>query len=122
MKNVSSNDVEPKDKTKDRRTILKSIVAGSAVVSGNKVIPEQWSKPLTDSVILPSHAQTTGDWNQGDYGTSIQDGYLNTENPSDPNAPIPDDAPTGDYTFGDNNGDYNDPGFDPDDGGATDGL
>ena len=45
--------------TKTRRELLRSLVAGSAVVGGNKLLPETWSKPLTDSILLPSHALTT---------------------------------------------------------------
>ena len=44
---------------KDRRALLKGLVLGSAVVSGSKALPEQWSKPLTNAVVLPSHATTT---------------------------------------------------------------
>ena len=58
---------------KDRRALLKGIVAGSAVVGGSKALPEQWSKPLTDSVVLPSHAQTTVDY--GDARIFLGDGY-----------------------------------------------
>ena len=50
--------------TKDRRALLKGIVAGSAVVGGTKALPQEWSKPLTDSVLLPGHAATT--YTEGD--------------------------------------------------------
>ena len=43
---------------KDRRALLKGIAAGSAVVGGAKALPERWSKPLTDSVVIPSHAMS----------------------------------------------------------------
>lgn len=53
---------------KDRRTLLKGLVAGSAVVTGSKALPETWTKPMTDAVILPGHASTTSDFAGGDYG------------------------------------------------------
>ncbi len=61
---------------KDRRSLLKGLVAGSAVVvGGNKALPEQWSKPLTNAVLLPAHAATTGDFEQGDKYSAGGDGY-----------------------------------------------
>ena len=63
--------------TTDRRVLLKSIVAGSAAVTAGKTLSETWAKPLTDVVILPSHARTTqaNDISYGDAGGS-GDGYL----------------------------------------------
>jgi len=60
---------------KDRRSLLKGLVAGSALITGSKALPERWAKPLTNAVILPSHAQTTGDFNYGDF--EYNDGYSN---------------------------------------------
>ena len=64
---------------KDRRALLKGIAAGSAVVGGAKALPERWSKPLTDSVVIPSHAitsRTVGDttYSYGDYRKEGYDG------------------------------------------------
>jgi len=42
-----------------RRKLLKSIAAGSGAVVAGKTLPESWSKPVIDSVVLPSHATTT---------------------------------------------------------------
>ncbi len=42
-----------------RRKLLKSIAAGSGAVVAGKSLPESWSKPVIDSVILPVHATTT---------------------------------------------------------------
>jgi hypothetical protein len=44
---------------KSRRKLLKSIAAGSGAVIAGKSLPESWSKPVVDSVILPAHAQTS---------------------------------------------------------------
>ena len=40
-----------------RRRVLKTIVAGSAVVTGMAL--GKWSRPVVDTVILPAHAQAT---------------------------------------------------------------
>lgn len=42
-----------------RRKLLKSIAAGSGAVITGKSLPENWTKPVVDSVILPSHAETS---------------------------------------------------------------
>lgn len=42
-----------------RRKLLKSIAAGSGAIVAGKSLPESWSRPLVDSVILPAHAQTS---------------------------------------------------------------
>ncbi|MCK5359783.1 MAG: hypothetical protein KAJ95_04110, partial [Gammaproteobacteria bacterium] len=39
--------------------LLKSIAAGSGAIAAGKSLPESWSKPVVDSVILPAHAQTS---------------------------------------------------------------
>ena len=42
-----------------RRRLLKSLVAGSTVITGSQVIPDKWITPLTQSVLLPAHAQAS---------------------------------------------------------------
>ena len=42
-----------------RRKILKSIAAGSGAIVAGKSLPESWSRPVVDSVMLPAHAQTS---------------------------------------------------------------
>jgi len=44
---------------KSRRKILKSIAAGSGAVITGKALPESWSRPVVDGVLLPAHAQTS---------------------------------------------------------------
>ena len=46
--------------SESRRKLLKSIAAGSGVIVAGKSLPESWSRPVVDSVILPTHAQTSG--------------------------------------------------------------
>ena len=43
----------------NRRKLLKSMAAGSGAVIAGKSLPESWSKPVVDSVMLPAHAQTS---------------------------------------------------------------
>ncbi|HHD63392.1 MAG TPA: twin-arginine translocation signal domain-containing protein [Desulfobulbaceae bacterium] len=42
-----------------RRKTLKKIAAGGAV-AGILALSGKWSKPVVDSIILPAHAQATG--------------------------------------------------------------
>ena len=44
---------------KSRRKLLKSIAAGSGAIVAGKSLPESWSRPVVDSVMLPAHAQTS---------------------------------------------------------------
>ena len=44
---------------KSRRKLLKSIAAGSGAVIAGKSLPESWSRPVVDSVLLPAHALTS---------------------------------------------------------------
>jgi hypothetical protein len=47
------------NKNESRRKLLKSIAAGSGAIVAGKSLPESWSKPVVDSVMLPAHAQTS---------------------------------------------------------------
>lgn len=42
-----------------RRKLIKSIAAGSGAIVAGKNLPESWTKPVVDSVMLPAHAQTS---------------------------------------------------------------
>jgi hypothetical protein len=44
-----------------KRKLLKSIAAGGGAVVAGKSLPESWSAPVIDSVMLPAHASTTQD-------------------------------------------------------------
>ena len=50
---------EDKDVQARRKAVAKIMAAG-AVVAGSKLMPAQWTRPVTDAVILPAHAQATG--------------------------------------------------------------
>lgn len=43
----------------ERRKILKSLTAGSGALALGKSLPDSWTRPVVDSVVLPSHAQTS---------------------------------------------------------------
>lgn len=45
--------------SENRRKLLKSIAAGSGAIIAGKSLPENWTKPAVDSVLLPAHAQTS---------------------------------------------------------------
>jgi hypothetical protein len=49
-----------KNSSEGRRKLLKSIAAGSGAVIAGKNLPENWMRPVVDSVVLPAHAQATG--------------------------------------------------------------
>lgn len=39
---------------------MKALVGSGSVLATGKMLPEQWTRPVVDSVILPVHAQATG--------------------------------------------------------------
>lgn len=49
----------PRKRARARRLVLKSIVAGGTVTTAARTLPEQWTRPVTDSVVMPAHAQTS---------------------------------------------------------------
>ncbi|MGB5706480.1 MAG: hypothetical protein WBM41_06580 [Arenicellales bacterium] len=50
-----------KDSTRNlaRRKILRTLVVGGGALTAAKVTPEQWTKPVVEAVVLPSHATTS---------------------------------------------------------------
>lgn len=48
-----------KKSNESRRKLLKSVAAGSGAIVAGKSLPESWSRPVVDSVMLPAHAQTS---------------------------------------------------------------
>lgn len=42
-----------------RRSVLKKMLVGTGVASGAAALPEKWTKPFIEAVILPTHAQTS---------------------------------------------------------------
>ena len=44
-----------------RRSVLKKMVVGGGVAATAKMMPDEWQKPVVESVILPAHAGTSPD-------------------------------------------------------------
>jgi hypothetical protein len=44
---------------RSRRTALKTIFAAGGAAVAAKSLPERWSKPIVEAVVLPAHAQAT---------------------------------------------------------------
>ncbi len=60
MKNEDKDTQPIVDKTSaGRRKLLKSVVAGGGALTVAKMLPDQWARPVVDSVMLPSHAQAS---------------------------------------------------------------
>jgi hypothetical protein len=70
-----------KKSSESRRKLLKSIAAGSGAVIAGKSLPESWSRPIVDSVMLPAHAQTSPPAPQTYeyYGTDITGEFVSNE-------------------------------------------
>jgi hypothetical protein len=69
---------------KSRRKLLKSIAAGSGAIVAGKSLPESWSRPVVDSVMLPAHAQTSivvgSYFNEELFGVVPDSGLLQEQN------------------------------------------
>lgn len=42
-----------------RRSALKKMLVGTGVAAGTVALPSEWTKPLVDRVLVPTHAQTS---------------------------------------------------------------
>ena len=56
-----------------RRKLLKSIAAGSSAVIAGKSLPESWTKPVVDSVMLPEEGRN--EWVGDYYVNHVFSGY-----------------------------------------------
>ena len=45
--------MKDKESIENRRKLLKSIATGSGAIIAGKNLPENWTKPVVDSVLLP---------------------------------------------------------------------
>ena len=66
-------------KISTRRATLKRLLTGTGSVLAVKAAPDEWIKPMVESVVLPSHAQTSsfGYTSLGFANAVNQDGILN---------------------------------------------
>jgi hypothetical protein len=58
--NNRERDMTDNKSSENRRKLLKTIAAGSGAVIAGKNLPENWARPVVDSVLLPAHAITSG--------------------------------------------------------------
>jgi hypothetical protein len=77
-----------------RRKLLKSIAIGGGAAALGKTLPEQWSKPVVDSVLVPAHAQATQQPQRSLVAlnletTSISDFFMQTAHASIPLCELP---------------------------------
>jgi hypothetical protein len=61
--------------TENRRKLLKSVAAGGGAIIAGKTLPEKWTKPAVDAVVLPAHAQTSA----GTYSGSGQQASIGSD-------------------------------------------
>lgn len=54
-----------------RRRLLKALTAGGAGAAAVKSLPERWTKPVVDTVMLPAHAQATAGRFQGGGSAAV---------------------------------------------------
>lgn len=62
--------------SKSRRRALKNLLISGGVVTGGTLLPKTWTRPVVDSVILPSHAATTPDDSNSDSGANTAVNYF----------------------------------------------
>jgi len=58
--NKTPDEQLPEETSSGRRDALKKILAGTGVVTGSLLLPEKWTKPVVDSIIVPAHAVASG--------------------------------------------------------------
>ena len=63
-----------------KRKLIKSAILGTGVVGSASAMPSKWTKPVIDSVILPSHAETTDDSGSSPGDKVISSSRINHKN------------------------------------------
>lgn len=58
--NADSTTVEETSTCPARRRLLKALGGAGGTIAAGKVLPEKWTRPVVESVLLPAHAQATG--------------------------------------------------------------
>jgi hypothetical protein len=43
-----------------RRRLVKALVGSGSILAAGKMLPEEWTRPVVESIVLPAHAQATG--------------------------------------------------------------
>jgi len=65
----NSNNETPASES--RRKLLKSLAAGGGVATTLVALPERWTRPVVDAVLIPAHAQTSIACNPSDLVEQI---------------------------------------------------
>jgi hypothetical protein len=60
--------VEPKP---GRRRLLKALAGAGGIVATGALLPERWTRPVVESIIVPAHAQATGVLAQSYAGSNV---------------------------------------------------
>ena len=63
--------VEPKP---GRRRLLKALAGAGGVFATGALLPERWTRPVVESIIVPAHAQATGVLAQSYAGSNFESG------------------------------------------------
>jgi hypothetical protein len=63
-------------KQASRRKLLKTILAGSGTLAAGKTLPETWSHPVVESMLLPAHAQTSMENAPDNTSNNLPEGAL----------------------------------------------
>lgn len=50
---------DPTSEKEARRRIIKRLIAGGGITATAHLLPDKWSKPVIESVVLPAHAQSS---------------------------------------------------------------
>ncbi|MEN8190398.1 MAG: hypothetical protein ABFS19_11165 [Thermodesulfobacteriota bacterium] len=58
-----------------RRKVLKLMALGTTALTVESILPDQWVKPVTEFIVLPAHAETSGE---------IDGGTTDPTNPTNP--------------------------------------
>jgi hypothetical protein len=53
-------DLNEMPNNQSRRKALKKIAVGVGALTGYSVLPQKWTQPIIDNIVLPAHAQTSG--------------------------------------------------------------
>ena len=80
--------VKDQENNPERRKVLKSTLAGGAVIT-TSVLPEKWSKPAVDAVVIPSHATMTAGGGDPSGGTTTPNTASTTTTTTTTTTPMP---------------------------------
>ncbi|MFH1152184.1 MAG: hypothetical protein V1793_00055 [Pseudomonadota bacterium] len=58
--NETPNSGKDQNQLESRRKVLRKLLIGGGVVAGAGLLPDKWTKPVVDFVVVPAHAQTSG--------------------------------------------------------------